>query len=118
MVDQNKGLFIMDPIMSVCYVIEAHSDLGEFMESDDGVMINLFWSNDEGWVPYLGADVYDKDDYFTFTKPDKGVWVEVTKVFNLVASYDSFIINEVSQLTRDPVVHPDSFDDDNNFRAI
>lgn len=114
----NGNLFTIDPISSLCFMIEANDEIGEFMESDDGSMVNLFWSNDEGWVPFFGADTFFKDEYFTFALPEGGVWVEVSKVFNVVASSDCFVLNEVARLTRNPVVYPDSFDGEDNFRAI
>jgi hypothetical protein len=118
MSNSSSDLFVIDPVMTITYMIEAHPDIGQFMESEDGCMVNLFWSNEDGWVPFFGADVFSKDEYFSFNLPDGGVWVEVNRVFNFVASDDSFVVNEVCKLKRNPVVYPDSFDDEDNFRVI
>jgi hypothetical protein len=99
-------------------MIEAKEEISEFVESEDGIIINLFWSNEEGWTSFFLADSFTKEEYFEFNLPEGGIWVEVSKVFNLVASDDTFLITEISKIKRNPVVYPDSFDDETNFRVI
>jgi hypothetical protein len=115
---ENKKLFIIEPIVSVSYMIEAQDDAGEFMESDDGSMVNLFWSNEDGWVPYFLADVFGPEEYLSLDLPLGGSWVEVSKVLHFVASNDSFVINEVSKLNRNPDPHPDGYEDESYYRVV
>lgn len=113
----SNELYASEPLDSHCLMIEASEEIGQFMESDDGVMINLFWSNDDGWVPFFFGDTYSEEDYFKMTIPTGGLWVEVCKVFSLIASNDTFIVHEVSKLNRNPKVYPDTYQDENNFRV-
>lgn len=115
---QSDNLYASDTITGQSFMIEADDELGEFMESEDGAMINLFWSNEEGWTPFFLADTFTKEEYFKFDLPEGGHWVEVSKVFSLVASDNVFVITEVSKVNRNPVVYPDNFDGEKNFRVV
>lgn len=114
----NEDLYASDSVMGVIYMIEADDDIGEFMESEDGAMVNLFWSNTDGWVPFPVAEGFTKSEYFELDLPEGGHWVEVRRVLNFTASHDTFVTTDVSKVNRNPVVYPDDFDGEDNFRVI
>lgn len=101
----------------IVYMIEADEELGEFFETEDGVMVNLFWSNDSGWQPFFIADYFTEEDYFNLNLPQGGHWVQVQKNMSVAVSNSVYVMNEVSGITREFQVFP-SNDTDNTFRVV
>lgn len=102
----------------ICYMIEAHESLGEFLETEDGVMVNLFWSNEDGWVPFYVADTFTKDDYYNLRLPEGGNWVQVQKSVTLGMSNSVYVIQEISGITRQFSVFPDDDEVSNVYRIL
>lgn len=102
----------------ICYMIEAHDSLGEFIETDDGVMVNLFWSNDDGWVPFYIADTFTSNDYYNMFLPEGGSWVQVQKHVTLGMSNSVYVIQEISGISREFQVFPEDDEIDNVTRIL
>lgn len=114
----DNDTFIYESMTTKGYMIEADEEIGEFIESEDGVMLNLYWSNTDGWVPSPVADIFEVSDYFTMNLPMGGHWVECVNLMSVVMSSEHFVSSQVTKINRNFVVHPEAYQDDNNFRVV
>jgi hypothetical protein len=105
------------PADKVYLMIKSKND-EEFIESPDGKIVPLFWSNEDGWVMFFHADRWHKFEYFEVDLPGGGEWVQVDCVSNYTSLGDHYVCHDIYQVTENPVVYPDSFDGDNYFRAV
>jgi len=89
-----KQIFNVGPIENTYYVIESNPETGDVIESDDGITAPLYWSNDEGWVPYYFCDHFDEDDASNYTPTDSGVWKKVNSITNFVMAKNNYTVVE------------------------
>lgn len=105
------------PVDKTFYMIKS-KDETEFMESPNGKILPLFWSNDHGWVLFFYADRWTNIEYFEVDLPQEGVWVQVDCISNYTAMGDHYVCHDIYQLTSNPVVYPDWYDSEKAFRVI
>lgn len=89
-----KQFFSVGPVESQHYVIQANDDTDEFIESDDGVAVPMYWSNSDGWVPYYFCDHFTSDDVKDLSTPDGGHWKKAHTITNFVLSKGQYTVIE------------------------
>jgi hypothetical protein len=98
-------------------MIKSKND-DEFMESPDGKIVPMFWSNSEGWSMFFYADRWEMNDYFERDLPIGGEWVKVDCLSNYTIVGDHYVCNDIYQVTSNPVIYPDGYESDTHFRII
>jgi len=89
-----KQIFSVGPIENTYYVIEASDDADEYLESEDGVTVPMYWSNEGGWVPYYFCDHFDEDDTKNYSPADGGSWKKVNSITNFVMAKSHYTVVE------------------------
>lgn len=101
-----KSIFSVGPVESEHYVIEANDEMNddgtyEIMESEDGTTVPLYWSNEDGWVPYYFCDRFDEQDVKDLDAPLGGAWKKAYTITSFVMSDSGqYNVNEYVQIER------------------
>lgn len=99
------------------YLMIRSKDAEEFMESEDGKIVPLFWS-ENGWELFYSAQKYRMNDYFILNLPLGGEWVLVDTISTFTCIGDHFTLSETYQITPNPEIFPDIEGSDEYFRVI
>jgi hypothetical protein len=95
-----KGICDFGGAVLHSYVIES---LNEIETSDDGSMsFPLYWSNDEGWVPFFACDRFSYEEAKELNRPQDSVWVSCMSSSSFTAVDSSYVSTEVTSLIHDP----------------
>lgn len=96
----------LDTNVDYFYAIEADLDEGEFEEITDGLMLPLYWNNNNGWGSLVDATNFTEEEFLEFELPELSHWVKVEVISNWTVSLDMHVIHMTFAVDRYARVYP------------
>ena len=95
-----KGLGNYGGMVSHFYVVESTTETDTFDEGD--MLLPLYWSNEDGWVPFFGCDKFSYQEAEEFSLPLDSKWMSCMTAYQFTAVDGSYVTTEITSLLDDP----------------
>lgn len=95
-----KGLGNYGGMVSHFYVVESTTEIDTFDEGD--MLLPLYWSNEDGWVPFFGCDRFTHEEAMESNLPLDSKWMSCMTAYQFTSVDGAYVTTEITSLLDDP----------------